>query len=64
MKKQNESQSNSGIRSEEITYKLKNPWTTEEDTYMRILVEQMGPSRWSHISYKLTNRTGKQCRGR
>merc|ERR1719247_444860 len=40
------------------------PWTTEEDTLVRSLVEAHGTKRWSLIASNLTGRTGKQCRER
>ncbi|MCO5606559.1 hypothetical protein L7F22_060747 [Adiantum nelumboides] len=40
------------------------PWTPEEDSYLRQLVERYGDKKWSVIAQHLQGRIGKQCRER
>ena len=50
-----------GMTKEELRSR---PWTGDEDTLVRSLVENHGTKRWSLIASHLTGRTGKQCRER
>lgn len=43
---------------------VKGPWSQEEDTTIRKLVEKYGPRHWSTIASHLPGRVGKQCRER
>jgi hypothetical protein len=40
----------------------KKPWSEEEDTLVKKLVEKYGPQRWSFIAKFVPGRLGKQCR--
>ena len=42
----------------------KGPWTAEEDTAVRSLVQQYGTNKWSDVAKQLPGRIGKQCRER
>lgn len=39
-------------------------WSTEEDEYLKDLVEKFGKKRWSKIASFMSLRNGKQCRAR
>jgi myb proto-oncogene protein len=53
----------SGVRRTEKK-EVKGPWRPEEDDLLRMLVEKMGPRRWSLIAEHIPGRTGKQARER
>lgn len=42
----------------------KHAWSADEDALLRNLVAKFGAMRWSLISQKIDNRSGKQCRER
>ena len=39
-------------------------WSAEEDTMLRAVVQDWGPSKWSRIASRVPGRSGKQCRER
>ncbi|KAK4765269.1 hypothetical protein SAY86_026359 [Trapa natans] len=43
-------------------YRIKGPWSPEEDEALRGLVKQHGPRNWSLISCSIPGRSGKSCR--
>jgi hypothetical protein len=43
---------------------VKGPWTPEEDAKVVMLVQRLGPKKWSAIAAHLPGRIGKQCRER
>lgn len=43
---------------------VKGPWTAEEDSMVKNLVESLGVKSWSVIAKSLSGRLGKQCRER
>jgi hypothetical protein len=47
-----------------ISIKIKEPWTDEEDLLLLKLVERFGPQKWTSIAIHLPGREGKQCRER
>jgi hypothetical protein len=63
----------SSVSEDQISVKLsknqlsefyKGPWTPEEDSIVKRLVETYGPHHWSIIASHLPGRIGKQCRER
>lgn len=43
---------------------IKGPWTTDEDSLLLHLVQEIGPEKWVVIATKIKTRSGKQCRER
>ncbi|KAK7383098.1 hypothetical protein VNO78_28767 [Psophocarpus tetragonolobus] len=44
------------------SYKIKGPWSAEEDRILTQLVEAHGPRNWALISRFIKGRSGKSCR--
>lgn len=42
----------------------KRPWTQDQDNLLILLVNDIGPHKWSTIAQKIPYRLGKQCRER
>lgn len=43
-------------------YRIKGPWSAEEDRILTRLVDRYGPRNWSLISRYINGRSGKSCR--
>ncbi|GMI83126.1 hypothetical protein HRI_001981900 [Hibiscus trionum] len=44
------------------SYKIKGPWSADEDTILTRFVQKHGPRNWSSISRYIKGRSGKSCR--
>uniref|UniRef100_M8C9W6 Transcription factor MYB98 n=1 Tax=Aegilops tauschii TaxID=37682 RepID=M8C9W6_AEGTA len=44
--------------------RFKGSWTVEEDTLLRVKVQEFGLGRWAEVTLYLPGRSGKQCRER
>ncbi|CAM9186575.1 unnamed protein product [Scytosiphon promiscuus] len=43
---------------------VKGPWSPEEDSLLKVLVDEYGSKKWSLIATQFPGRSGKQCRER
>ncbi|CAN0584286.1 unnamed protein product, partial [Ectocarpus sp. 12 AP-2014] len=43
---------------------VKGPWSPEEDSLLKVLVDEYGRKKWSLIATQFPGRSGKQCRER